>query len=81
MHHLKINNLLEALEDKGMNLEREFVFPADKNVLDQKAYQLLGEVYGLLGGVDSPVYLSKLKFDFKIDRFLFLYDGETHFNR
>lgn len=81
MHHLKINNLLEALEDKGLNLEREFVFSPDKNVWDQKAYHLLGEVFDILGGVKSPVYLSKLKFDFKIDRFLFLYDGESHFNR
>lgn len=81
MHHLKIKALLDALEEGGLTFEEESVLPVKQSLLDQKAKNLLSEVYGILGGIHQPVYLSQLKFDFKIDCFLFLYDGEHHFNR
>ncbi|MEX2594254.1 MAG: hypothetical protein WD426_15890 [Anditalea sp.] len=81
MHHLKVKALLNALETAEIPAEEEFVLAVNNKLLDKKADNLLKEVYEVLGGIGEPVHLTQLKFDFKIDRFLFLYDGENHFNR
>jgi len=39
------------------------------------------QLYGQIGGKKSPIYLPKVKFDFKIGNHLFIYDNENHFNR
>lgn len=81
MHPVKIKALLNALHTGEVSLEEDFKLPFNKKLLDPKAENFLKEVYETLGGIGDPVHLPQLKFDFKIDRFLFLYDGETHFNR
>jgi hypothetical protein len=81
MHHLKVKALLQALESVDIPFEDEFILPVKNGLLDPKSENLLKEVYAVLGGTGEAVHLSQLKFDFKIDRFLFLYDGEIHFNR
>ena len=49
--------------------------------LDQKGKNWLSEILEDLGGNGSLPLLEKLKFDFKIGRFLILWDEEIHFNR
>lgn len=70
-----------ALESGEISFEEAFSFPVNDKLLDHKAVGLLHQAYEALGGIGEAVCLSHLKFDFKIDRFLFLYDGESHFNR
>ncbi|HLW20982.1 MAG TPA: hypothetical protein VKX33_11675 [Cyclobacteriaceae bacterium] len=81
MHPIKINALLSALNAGEMPYEEDFHLPVNEKLLDKKARELLKEAYQSLGGSGEAVHLHQLKFDFKIDRFLFLYDGESHFNR
>lgn len=81
MHHLKVKALLNALETADVPVEEEFNFAVNPQLWDKRADDLLREVYEELGGIGDPVHLTRLKFDFKLDRFLFLYDGESHFNR
>ena len=81
MHPIKVKALLLALESGEISFEKAFNLPINEKLLDQKAVALLRQAYEALGGIGEAVYLSQLKFDFKIDRFLFLYDGESHFNR
>ena len=81
MHHLKIKALLGVLDAGEVDYEKEFRLELSRNLLDDKAKGLIKEVYDGFGGKGAPVYLDRLKFDFKINRFLFLYDGAHHFNR
>ncbi|HLT07220.1 MAG TPA: hypothetical protein VK014_06805 [Cyclobacteriaceae bacterium] len=81
MHSIKIKTLLNMLHAGDIRFEEEFVLPFQKKLLDKKGEELLAEAFRILGGKGEPVYLPQLKFDFKIDRFLFLYDEENHFNR
>lgn len=81
MHPIKVKALLNALHTAEVSFEEDHIVPFNKKLLDQKAENLFKEVYEGLGGKGKPVYLPQLKFDFKIERFLFLYDGESHFNR
>jgi hypothetical protein len=81
MHPIKVKALHIALESGEISFEEEFSFPINEKLLDEKAVGLLHQAYEALGGIGEAVRLSHLKFDFKIDRFLFLYDGESHFNR
>lgn len=81
MHSIKIKALLHILHQGEVSFEEEFVLPVNEKLLDSKAEQLLAEAYRVLGGIGEPVCLPQLKFDFKIGRFLFLYDEESHFNR
>src|SRR5690606_8749099 len=73
--------LLNILDSGEVPFELAFSLPVNKRLVDAKAEQLLLEAYQVLGGIGEPVYLPQLKFDFKIGRFLFLYDEESHFNR
>lgn len=81
MHSIKIKALLNILDSGEVPFELGFSLPVNKRLMDAKAEQLLLEAYQVLGGIGEPVYLPQLKFDFKIGRFLFLYDEESHFNR
>ena len=81
MHSIKIKTLLNILHAGEVPFEDEYVLSVNKKLLDPKAEQLLKETYEVLEGIGKPVYLPQLKFDFKIGRFLFLYDEESHFNR
>lgn len=81
MHPVKVKALLNALHVGEVSFEEDYTLPFHKKLLDQKAHHFLLEVYQSLEGKGDPVYLPQLKFDFKIDRFLFLYDAESHFNR
>lgn len=81
MHSIKIKALLNILDSGEVPFELAFSLPVNKRLMDAKAEQLLLEAYQVLGGIGEPVYLPQLKFDFKIGRFLFLYDEESHFNR
>jgi len=81
MHSIKIKALLNILHAGEVPFEESFMLPVNRKLLDAKAEQLLREAYEVLEGVGEPVYLPQLKFDFKIGRFLFFYDEESHFNR
>lgn len=81
MHSIKVKALLAAMRAAEMDFEEDYIVPVNRKLLDHKASNLLRENYQILGGEGQPIYLPQLKFDFKIDRFLFLYDSEHHFNR
>jgi hypothetical protein len=78
---LKVNNLIQILQEAGVDLEEFFLIEVNNEFLKGKGEALLAEVFVSLGGKGEPVLLNNLKFDFKINRFLFLYDDEVHFNR
>src|SRR5690606_24477618 len=81
MHPIKVKALLNAMRAAELDFEEDYILQVNQKLLDQKAVNLLRENYQILGGAGEPIYLPQLKFDFKIDRFLFLYDSEHHFNR
>lgn len=81
MHSVKIKALLNVLQAGELSFEEEFLLPFNKKLLDDRAERFFIEAYQVLGGLGNPVFLPQLKFDFKIGRFLFLYDEESHFNR
>lgn len=81
MHQIKVNKLSEIIQSIEIPLEINFSLEVNRNFLKGKGEDLLGEVFMELGGTGSPPILEKLKFDFKINRTLFLYDDEVHFNR
>lgn len=81
MQQVKVNKLSEIIRSIEVPLEINFSLEVNKNFLKGKGEDLLGEVFRELGGTGSPPILEKLKFDFKINRTVFLYDDEVHFNR
>ncbi|ERM82599.1 hypothetical protein P872_04610 [Rhodonellum psychrophilum GCM71 = DSM 17998] len=81
MHNLKVNHLIQILEEAAVELEEAFIFQVNPEFLKGKGEILLSEAFAALGGEGQPILLDSLKFDFKINRFLFLYDDEVHFNR
>ncbi|GAB3658496.1 hypothetical protein GCM10028791_31490 [Echinicola sediminis] len=81
MHHLKVNNLVQVLQDQEVELETTFHIEIKEHLLDDKAKLLFNDLYRQMGGMGKFAYLEKLKFDFRIDRFVFLYDDAVHFNR
>lgn len=81
MHQIKVNKLTEIIQATEVPLEIDFLLQVNKGFLKGKGENLLIEVFRELGGIGTPPILEKLKFDFKINRTLFLYDGEVHFNR
>ncbi len=80
-HQLKVKKLLEILTEQEIALDEGFVLETNPQLLDEKAKALLNEAYFLLGGEGECIALDRLKFDFKINRFLFIYDDAVHFNR
>jgi hypothetical protein len=81
MHNLKIGHLLKILEKTDLVFEGSFKFDINPAYLKGKGEDLLSETFSLLGGTGSLPVLEKVKFDFKINRFVFLYDDAVHFNR
>lgn len=81
MHSLKVNNLIQILREATVDLEEFFLIKVNNEFLKGKGEALLAEAFASLGGKGQPILLDNLKFDFKINRFLFLYDDEVHFNR
>ncbi|HSJ67127.1 MAG TPA: hypothetical protein VK921_05620 [Anditalea sp.] len=81
MHQSKINTLIELLADQELDLTPSFSIEINPAILDDTAANLMQDIYTLVGGIKEPITLNKVKFDFKIDNFLFIYDNENHFNR
>ncbi|PZX55428.1 hypothetical protein LV84_02566 [Algoriphagus ratkowskyi] len=69
------------LREGDVDFERDFDLEIEPNYLDQKGQKWLAEIFTDLGGIGAIPLLQKLKFDFKINRNLFVYDAEYHFNR
>ncbi|KEO74052.1 DUF7255 family protein [Anditalea andensis] len=81
MHHSKINKLVNLLLEQDLEVESSFTLDVAPSILDQRASDLMQDVYQKLGGLHQPILLNKVKFDFKIDHYVFVYDNENHFNR
>lgn len=81
MHLLKVNHLYEILKTSDLELDFEFLLEVNPDFLKGKGEVLLHEVFDTLGGKGKLPLLERLKFDFKIQRFVFIYDDEVHFNR
>lgn len=81
MYRIKIQHLTEILKETEWFLDVDFQQEVHPEYLKGKGEELLKEVYESLGGKSTAPYLPKIKFPFKINRFVFLYDEEEHFNR
>ncbi|MGY6742407.1 MAG: DUF7255 family protein [Cecembia sp.] len=81
MHSLKISQLNDILTASEQPVDNDFLLEVNHGYLKGKGELLIQELFDQLGGKGKPPLLDKLKFDFKINRFLFLYDNEVHFNR
>ncbi|WP_339925146.1 hypothetical protein [uncultured Cyclobacterium sp.] len=81
MHHLKIDQLIKALEEIEMASEVDFILPVKRSQIKGKGEALLSDAYSDLNGNDEFPFLNQLKVDIKIDKFLFVYDDPYHFNR
>lgn len=80
-HQLKITNLLSVLEETEFFVEHSHTLDVNPAYLKGKGEELLQEVFQSLEGNGRPPVLEKLTFDFKINRLVFVYDDEVHFNR
>ncbi len=69
------------MEEGEVDFEQNFELDINPGFLDKKGEKWLEEIYTGLGGMGKFPLLEKLRFDFKIQRNLFLYDDELHFNR
>ncbi|SNS45828.1 hypothetical protein SAMN06295967_11026 [Belliella buryatensis] len=82
MHKLKVQNLYDILRDSEHFLEPEFLLDVNPAYVAGKGEHLLQEVlYVLDGNAKKLPLLEHLKFDFKINRHVFIYDDQVHFNR
>lgn len=81
MRKILQENLLNIITESELDLEVDFELDVNPNFLDQKGRSWLEEAFKELGGNGSIPLLEKLKFDWKINRFLFLFDLDLHFNR
>jgi len=81
MHHLKVENIYRILKDSDLQVEHNFQLDVNPGFLKGKGDTLLNEAFSVLGGNGNVPLLEKLRFDFKINRHVFLYDDEVHFNR
>ncbi|MEP0713955.1 hypothetical protein [Algoriphagus sp.] len=81
MDNLMTRQLALILREGEVDFERDFELEIQPSYLDQKGRMWLEEIYKDLGGKGSLPLFEKLKFDFKINRNLFVYDEELHFNR
>ncbi|MBW3468066.1 DUF7255 family protein [Arthrospiribacter ruber] len=81
MHHLKVQHLLQVISAEVDDIESEFRLGVNPSYLEGKGELLLKEVFESLNGTGKLPVLEALKFDFKINRFVFIYDDEIHFNR
>ncbi len=81
MDNLMTRQLDLILREGKVDFEPEFELEVNPSFLDAKGKTWLAEIYEDLGGSGNLPLLEKLKFDFKINRNLFVYDDELHFNR
>jgi hypothetical protein len=76
-----VNNLIRILENFDIKPEVSFSLETNATYLQGQGETWLQELFLELGGNGSFPILEKLNFAFKINRFVFLYDHEVHFNR
>ncbi len=69
------------LKQGGADYDWQFELEVNPKFLESKGKRWLKEIFEALGGVGAFPLLEKLKFDFKIGRYLILWDDELHFNR
>lgn len=81
MHHLKVENLYRILKDSDIQVEFSHHLEVNPSYLKGKGETLLNGVLSDLGGSGQVPVLERLKFDFKVNRHVFIYDDEVHFNR
>lgn len=81
MHQLKVQHLIGILLENKVDLEEDFRLETNPNLMDDRASELLADLYQSLGGAGKAILLDRLRFDFKIGRFIFIYDDAVHFNR
>lgn len=81
MDNLITRQLDLILKEGEVEFERNFELPINSKFLDKKGEEWFQEIYDDLGGMGEFPILHKLKFDFKINRNVFLYDDELHFHR
>lgn len=81
MHSLKVSHLGTILKDSELPVDYDYRLDVNNSYLKGKGEEFLEELFVQLGGNGTPPLLEKLKFDFKIHRFLVIYDDEVHFNR
>lgn len=81
MHQLKVGQLFSILQEHDPTWEFQVELEVNPSYLKGKGEEMISEVFGVLKGKGSPITLDKLKFDFKINRYVFIYDDEVHFNR
>ena len=81
MHQIKVQHLLEILQASEFPVEENFQLEVNSSYLIGKGENLLKKVFVELGGKGNLPSLEHLKFDFKINRYVFVYDDAIHFNR
>jgi hypothetical protein len=81
MEHLMTRQLDLILKEGGVNYDWQVELEVVPRYLDEKGKNWLSEIFSALGGKGSMPLLEKLKFDFRINRTLILWDDELHFNR
>lgn len=72
---------MRALEFCDIRYELDYSLEVSSSLFDKKSHEWLQSVYEHLGGKGKAIRLSALRFDFAIDRHLFLFDDAVHFNR
>jgi hypothetical protein len=81
MHQIKVQHLLDILHRSELPVDVEFHLEVNFSYLTGKGETLLNAVFEELRGSGKMPILEHLKFDFKINRFLFVYDDAVHFNK
>ncbi len=81
MHSLKIFHLNGILDASDLQVEADFSLDVNHSFLKGKGEALIKEVFEILGGSGKFPLLDNLRFDFKINRYVFIYDDAVHFNR
>jgi hypothetical protein len=81
MDNLMTRQLDLILREGQVEYESNFDLEVNPSFLNQKGKAWLQQIYDELGGIGNLPLLEKLKFDFKLNRNLFVYNDELHFNR
>jgi hypothetical protein len=81
MHQIKVQHLIDILRLSELPVETDFHLEVNPSYLNGKGETLLKAVFEDLHGKGRMPILEHLKIDFKINRFLFVYDDPVHFNR
>lgn len=81
MHQIKVQHLINIVKASDLPIDIEFNLEVNPTFLKGKGETILKSVFDELGGKGNMPVLEHLKFDFKINRYLFIYDDAVHFNR